>query len=311
MLQPPPINRALLYPVTTSVAVAATVVTGYWWTGHSIDSFDMNGEVWANWQLWRALTCILPHGNFFHLAFNLYWLWVFGTLVEHVYGHLKCAAIFLLLAFGSSLGEYAVFDGGIGLSGVGYGLWGMIWVLEQRDARFHGAVDYQTSQTFVIWFFLCIGLTMANIMPVANVAHGVGAILGVLLGFSISGDSSQKWKSILGLAALMGLLVLGATWFWPWVNISKYAEPKIEWAGYQALQQGDPAGAVKFLTLAVKMPHAPARAWYNLGVAYERSGQPAAALAAFEQAARMPEADAGMQQAVQDMKDLYQKSPAK
>jgi membrane associated rhomboid family serine protease len=309
MLKPPSLTSVLLYPVTTSVAVAAAGVTFYHWAGHSIDGLAMDVQVWANWELWRAFTSTLPHGSLLHLAFNLYWLWVFGTLVERVFGHFKCAAIFLLLAFGSMLAEFAVFDGGIGLSGVGYGLWGLIWALEQRDVRFHGAVDRQTSQTFVVWFFLCIGLTVTNIMPVANVAHGVGAVTGALLGFSLSGQGAKKWKSLGALVTLLTLIFLGATIFWPWVNCSKYAEPQVEWIGTNALEHDDPVRAAKFLAVATKMPHASARAWYNLGIAHERSGRPAAALAAFEHAAQMPDADAQMQKVAQGIQEIYQSMP--
>ena len=153
----------------------AITVTGLWWYGHTIDWTIMNNRVFAKWELWRTPTSTLPHDGIFHLAFNLYWLWAFGTLVERVYGHIRCAGIYLLLAFGSSLAEFSLFIGGIGLSGVGYGLWGMLWVLGKRDPRFEQAVDYQTSRLFVVWFFVCLALTVTGVMPVANVAHGVGA----------------------------------------------------------------------------------------------------------------------------------------
>ncbi len=182
MLKPPSLRSIPRYPVTAAVAIFAIVVTGLWWSGESIEAFFMDVRVWERWELWRAFTSTLPHANFIHLAFNLYWLWVFGAVLENVYGHLRFAGIVLLLALASGLAEFSIFYGGVGLSGVGYGLWGMLWVLERRDARFAGTVDSQTSRTFVIWFFICIGLTVAEILPVGNVAHGAGAVMGALLG---------------------------------------------------------------------------------------------------------------------------------
>jgi membrane associated rhomboid family serine protease len=302
MLAPPSLKNVPHYPVTAGVAAAAMVVTGMWWSGQNMDGFVMNGRVWTNFELWRALTCTLPHVNFFHLAFNLYWVWTFGTLVEREYGHLRCAGIFLLLAFGSSLAEFTVFSGGVGLSGVGYGLWGMLWVLEKRDPRFSEAVDYQTSRLFVIWFVLCIVLTIVNVMPVANVAHGVGAGMGALLGLAASGRSAVKWQSIAGVVAVMILGLAGSTVFWPWVNLSADAEPEVEWAGWEALSQNHDTNAVKLLEIATRMRHAPARAWYNLGVAYGRLGRFDEALAAYEHAAQMPDADSKTQQAAQELK---------
>jgi membrane associated rhomboid family serine protease len=304
MLAPPSLKQVPHYPVTAGVAAAALIVTGMWWCGQSIDGYVTNVRVWANWELWRALTATLPHANVFHLMFNLYWLWTFGTLVERVYGHFRCAAIYLLLAFGSSLAEFSLLYGGVGLSGVGYGLWGMLWVLEKRDARFAGAVDYQTSRLFVFWFFLCIVLTAANVMPVANIAHGVGAGLGALLGLAASSRGATKWNSLAGLVAAVTLCLAGSTVFWPWINLSAYAEPEIEHAGLEAIDSDDLPRAVQLLETSAHLRGAPARAWYNLGIAYQRLGKFEAASAAFDHAAQMPDADSDMQRVAQESKEL-------
>ena len=303
MLQPPSLTSLLRYPVTVSLAAIALAVTGLWWSGGDIDWLVMNGQVWAKWELWRALTCTLPHVNIFHLAFNLYWLWLFGTLIERVYGHLRFAGIVFLLALGSSMAEFSLLYGGVGLSGVGYGLWGLLWVLEQRDARFAGTVDRQTTLTFVAWFFLCIALTVTDVMPVANVAHGVGAGLGALVGLASSSQGALKWKSRAGLAVTLLLVAAGSTVLWPWINQSKYAEPEVERAGVEALQRGDNANAKRLLEISVRMNGAPARAWFNLGIAYQRLGLHADALAAYEHAARMPDATSDVRKTAQIMKE--------
>lgn len=303
MLQPPSLKHIPQYPVTTFVAGLALAVTGMWWSGQNIDGMVMNGQVWANWELWRALTCTLPHVNFFHVAFNLYWLWVFGTLVERVYGHLKCEGIYLLLAFGSSLAEFTFLSGGVGLSGVGYGLWGMLWVLEKRDPRFADAVDYQTLRLFIFWFFLCIVLTLANVMPVGNIAHGAGAIMGALLGLAATSRGALKWKSIAGLFAVVILSLAGSTVFWPWINLSPYAEPQVEQAGLDALNHNNAPRAVQLLEICTRMRQAPARAWYDLGIAYHHLRKYDDALAAYEHAAQMPDATVEMQEAAENMKD--------
>ena len=287
----------------------ALVVTGMWWSGQSIDPVVMNGQVWADFQLWRALTSALPHVNVFHLAFNLYWLWAFGTVVERVYGRLKCAGIFLLLAFGSSLAEFAVLSGGVGLSGVGYGLWAMLWVLARRDSRFSASMDYQTSQLFAVWFLLCIVLTITEVMPVANIAHGVGAVMGALLGLALSSRGALRSKCIAGLVAVVILGLVGSTALWPQVNLSTYAGLEIEHLGWKALDQDNPARAAKLLETVTSMKHAPARAWYNLGIAYDRLGKNRAALVAYEHAAQMPDADSSMKEAAKDMRN-YMTQPA-
>jgi membrane associated rhomboid family serine protease len=293
MLAPPSLRNAPYYPVTSSIAVASIAFTLIHW-GKPMDEFIMNNLVWEKWQIWRALTATLLHGGWLHLAFNLYWFWTFGTLIERVFGHLQSVAIFVLLALCSMLAEYTFLLGGIGLSGVVYGFWGMLWVLEKKDDRFRDAVDEQTSSTFVIWFFLCIGLTISGWMPVANIAHGVGAITGGLLGFAICGRRQVQRESIAGLVVILCLGVLGSTVYWPKANFSAFAKEEIEDAGLQALQNNEIPRAVKLLERAAHMRNAPARMWFNLGIAYRDAGRYPDAVVAFERAAKMPDADEDM-----------------
>ena len=274
-----------------------------YWSGQDVDALVTDYRVWDQWQVWRAVTSIFPHANFFHLAFNLYWLWTFGTLVDRVYGNWKCLGIYLLLSVTSMLAEFSLLNGGIGLSGLGYGLWGMLMMLERRDPRFADAVDRQTNQTFAIWFVLCVVLTVTNIMPVANIAHGVGAIIGILLGLAIVGPGDVKWKSRAGLAAIFCLSLLGATVFWPWINLSDRAGDEIEQAGITALAHDNAPRAIQLLTLSAHKRNAPARVWYNLGVAYERAGPLTNARIAFEHALDMPGADAQMRQAAESLRE--------
>lgn len=305
MLKPASLKSILRYPVTTSVAAVALVVTVSWWSGGDIDWLVTNVRVWEKWELWRALTSILPHVNFYHLAFNLYWFWVFGTLVERVYGHLRFAGIVTLLALGSSLAEFSLFYGGVGLSGVGYGLWGMLWALDRRDPRFAGAVDRETTRIFVAWFFVCIVLTVTDTMPVANVAHGAGAGLGALLGLASSSKGSLKWKSSAALVAALMLALAGSTVFWPWINLSPYAQEEIERAGVEALDRGDNEYAKTLLETSARMRGAPARAWYNLGIACHRLGRYEDALAAYEHAAAMPDSTSEFKETAQRMKEFW------
>jgi membrane associated rhomboid family serine protease len=169
-------------------------------------------------EFWRLVTSIFPHVGIWHLAFNVYWLWVFGTLVEQVYGHRKTAALILLFAIGSGLFEFALSVGGVGLSGVGYGLFGLLWILSQRDERFRDVIDRKTIELFVIWFFVCIVTTLTHIMPVANIAHGAGAALGILTAFAITLPDRRALSST-AVAAILLFGIWAATLGRPRVNL--------------------------------------------------------------------------------------------
>jgi membrane associated rhomboid family serine protease/Tfp pilus assembly protein PilF len=268
MRRPPPLASLSQYPVTGGIGLLAIAVTLVWWSGRDIEPLTMSLHAWRG-QLWRLVSSALPHLDLIHLAFNLYWLWVFGTLIEEVYGHIRTAALMLFLAAVSSAAEYAFFQGGVGLSGVGYGLFGMLWVLSRKDPRFVGAVDANTAWLFVGWFFLCIALTVADVWSVGNVAHGAGAAFGFLLGWCVV---ARRWRPV--VAGVVGLLVvviwLAASVGRPYVNLSRHLGAELAYLGYQDLEAGHNERALELYRQAVEQDDQQADWWFNLGVACQR-----------------------------------------
>jgi membrane associated rhomboid family serine protease len=194
------------YPVTSALALAAIGVSLLAW-GDPLwaDLLLADSRTWAG-QFWRPAASALAHGDPVHLAFNLYWLWVFGPRVEAAFGTRAAAGIFLLLAAGPSCAQHALSGPGIGLSGVGYGLFGLSWVLSWRDERFRRVMDGQTVALFVAWFLLCIVMTEAKAWNVGNVAHAAGAALGLLLGLALAAPGRRLAWAALAAAALACLV---------------------------------------------------------------------------------------------------------
>lgn len=283
MRPPPPLTEAHRYPVVSALGAAALAATIAWWCKRDIQPLVMSARFWPG-EPWRLVTSTWPHANVLHLAFNLYWLWVFGTLVEGALGSLKTLGILLLFAAGSSAAEYAFLHGGVGLSGVGYGLFGLLWVLSRKDQRFFGAVDRGTVQVFVVWFFLCLALTALKMMAVANIAHGTGATLGLLLGHALSGRESRRRASLAAAVALAALSVAAAGPGRPFVNLAGAAAEDLARDGTAALEQGDNERGAALLLKSLALNRQDARTWYNLGVAYSRLGREDEAGQAFESA---------------------------
>lgn len=214
MARPPPITLAPLFPVTTLVCGAAVVVSLSQMMGRSIDLFTIDDRVyWA--QPWRLISCAFPHGSPAHLLFNLYWCWTLGAVAEHILGHWRTALLVLIVAAGSSAAEYAFAVGGIGLSGVVYGLFGALWMLQRHVPKLRGIIDKSTIGVFIAWFFICIITTKLGWMNVANFAHGAGLLLGVLMGIAYAGP---PWKRALGWTGGIGLTVLFILCGWLWRN---------------------------------------------------------------------------------------------
>jgi GlpG protein len=282
MLTPPRLSDFPRYPVIGGTLLLATGVTIAKWSGFDVTPLIATAAL-RHGQPWRLITDILPHGDVLHLAFNLYWMWVFGAVIEEAFGHLKTAALLLLFAIGASALQYGFLSSGIGLSGVGYGFFGLLWMLSKYDRDFHDAIDPRTVQVFLFWFVFCIITTVTNILPVANLAHAGGLILGLLVGIAIGRPEQRALYSAL-TALAFGLMVWTATSGRPLVNVSGvggYDEARL---GVQALNGGHYQEAVRWLADATRYQPRNAGFWQVLAVAYERAGNHQAALDAIDRA---------------------------
>jgi membrane associated rhomboid family serine protease len=201
-------------------------------------------KVWDG-ELWRMLTCVFPHVHLLHLVFNLYWMWKFGSILEDWLGPVQYAVLCLLLAAGPAAAEFlATAVGGVGLSGVVYGFFGVLFAL-RHDKDFAAAeMQPRIVQFFIGWFFVCIALTYTKIMPVGNVAHGAGAVLGWLVGQAIL----TRWRVWLlaGLSALV-LALCATTLYMPWnASYSIYR-------GQKYVEQRDYARALYWYEMAYRV----------------------------------------------------------
>jgi membrane associated rhomboid family serine protease len=285
MRQPPKWTEFLKYPVIAGTGLLAVGVTLAWWVKIDVSPLIESAMV-RRGELWRLVTSIFPHLNALHLIFNLYWLWVFGTLVEEVYGHLKTAGLVLLLAVGPNALEYAFSTSGVGLSGVGYGLFGLLWILSRRDERFRDAIDARTVQLFVVWFFICIFLTLTGVMPVGNIAHGAGAVLGILTGYAIT-MPERRATIVAGVALILAFGFWASTVGRPKVYFSQYGAYDECKAGDDAMRVQHYDEALKWLQIASTYRSNPAVCLTDLGFTYERLGKGDQALAAYRKSAAM------------------------
>ena len=276
MRKPPSPKLALHYPVVSIVSFLAIGVSVAYWRGWNIAPLLETPAI-SQGQLWRLVTSILPHLNLLHLAFDIYWFWVFGTLIEEKLGHIKILALILLLAITSGAADFALMDGGVGLSGVGYGFFGLLWVLSKTDARFPNAVDKKTIELFVFWFFLCIITTYTGAMDVANLAHGAGCVLGLLIGGAMACQGRRRQLYRVAITMLTVVSLWGATFGRLLVNFSPNLGNELAWQAYMDLQHQHNRMAAKLLQQAIAHRKPEADWYYNLAVAQDRLGQVAAA----------------------------------
>jgi membrane associated rhomboid family serine protease len=270
-VRPKPVEHPhfLEYQVSLVLSLAAAGLSIKRFQGHDLSFLMLDYRVWPE-EPWRLLTCCLLHGNYVHLIFNLYWTLRFGYLLEPVFGTVAMLAIFVFLGAVSSAAQWAISGPCIGLSGIGYGLFGLAWALDRYHPSYRGIMDERTTVAFVIWFFLCIAATLTHTMPVANTAHGAGALLGGLLGLSLSPFPKRHVLGRAGLVALTSVILLASTVGRPYVNFSDARAWELAYDGYVALEREDLPAAQAALERSTEVDPDGPYAWHNLGVVYAR-----------------------------------------
>ncbi len=140
-------------------------------------------------QLWRLFTPIIIHFGILHIAFNMLWLYQLGSAVEQRQNSKRMLILVIVISVLSNLAQF-FWSGPIfgGMSGVVYGLLAYVWVQGKFNPRSGLELDQNTTIMMLIWFIVCwLGL-VGNI---ANMAHTVGLVCGVILGLFYS---PQFWR---------------------------------------------------------------------------------------------------------------------
>lgn len=164
---------------------------------------------------WALFTSTFVHLALWHMAFNVYWLWVLGSRLEKAIGSLSFLAFFVLAAVVSSAYQLAVSDStGIGASGVVYAIFGFMWPTRHRYPTFKEVLDVRTVQLFLVCLGVCVVATYLKVWDVGNAAH----ITGLLFGGAVAGAFALHFKPRLVLAALVVLVAFSIVpLYWcPW-----------------------------------------------------------------------------------------------
>lgn len=201
-------NRPLIaqIPVTFTLIVLSAIITLGTQYGKKLDAFagqvsivpEMTREgdytkFPANYrqlpgvtegEVWRLVTPAFIHFDPIHLILDMYWLVVFGGMIERVRGRRTMILLFLLTAIVGNLVQlYWRGPAFGGMSGVDAGLFGFIWISGQMDPD--GGLVLPQHLVFIMLAFLMLATT-GLMGPIANGAHlgglfaGMGAAAGAI-----------------------------------------------------------------------------------------------------------------------------------
>jgi membrane associated rhomboid family serine protease len=133
--------------VTRAIVVANVIVfvldgalstgSGFSFTGGAgplTEAGAVYGPAVAAGEWWRLGTAAFLHLGLLHILFNMYALWLFGPIMEQMYGHVEFAVIYLLCALGGNVLTVLAAPNvpAVGASGAIFGLFGLAFIVSRR-----------------------------------------------------------------------------------------------------------------------------------------------------------------------------------
>lgn len=97
----PPVVKNLL--IINGLFFLATLSMG---TAYGIDLTDFLGLHYFRsdeFRIYQVITYMFVHGNFTHVAFNMFALWMFGYLVENVWGSKRFLTYYIICGIGAAI----------------------------------------------------------------------------------------------------------------------------------------------------------------------------------------------------------------
>lgn len=145
---------------------------------------DFEALPWS--EPWRFITPAMLHFSVLHIVFNVFWWWYLGGRFERYYGTGWLVLAFCVCAIASNTAQFlesGPYFGG--LSGVVYGLFGIATIVGWKNPRHPLFLPNGLIIFMLVW--LVLGYTDLLWVNIANTAHTVGLLSGLLVGGAIRG----------------------------------------------------------------------------------------------------------------------------
>ena len=222
----------VLFGANVALFVAMVAAT---YVATNILSTDFSGEIEVHFganfgpytlsgQWWRLLTYMFLHGDFWHIAFNMWCLWDLGRLCESLYGRWTFAGIYLITGVAGGLASVAwnpqVLS--VGASGAIFGLAGALvasFYLGEFSLPRAALRGTLMSLAFFIGINVLFGagynLFVGDTGPgIDNACHIGGLVSGLILGALIARAAPEHDRPLrrASILLLVALIVAGSAW---------------------------------------------------------------------------------------------------
>jgi membrane associated rhomboid family serine protease len=172
----------------------------------------------ASGQYWRLFTSMFLHFGIFHLALNMYALYVIGNVVESELGRVRYLALFLVTGWFSSAIAYwltpplvstpagSILQISAGASGAIFGLFGVFLAYNYR--RRHLA--FYANRMRQMLMLIVVNMVFTFTIPgISWQAHVGGLIAGLIAGYAaLDGFGPRISRTVALVTSLAGLLAV-------------------------------------------------------------------------------------------------------
>lgn len=191
----PRITPAVKYLIIINVGISVfELLFGLKW----ITVFGLTPADFWRGHIWQVITYMFLHGGIFHLLFNMFVLWMFGSTLESIWGLRRFLTFYFICGTGAGLLNAVVTPGSqipmVGSSGAIYGLLMAFGILFPNQLIYVWGIFPVKVKHFVIIigvieFLLAMSATQSGI---AHFAHLGGMFFGLVY---------MKWEELRGLVS--------------------------------------------------------------------------------------------------------------
>src|SRR5579863_2913604 len=134
---------------------------------------------------YQLVTHMFAHGGFFHIFFNMYALWLFGSVLERMWGPRKFIIFYFVCGLAAGLTQMFFVPGGeaIGASGAIMGLLGAFAYTFPNTEFFILPIPFPIKAKYMAALFAAFDIFggFAGGDDVAHFAHIGGLVMGLIL----------------------------------------------------------------------------------------------------------------------------------
>ncbi len=153
-------------------------------------------------QYWRLITCMFLHVGVVHLLCNCYAIFIYGPVVERIYGRIRFILIYFISGIFGSLLSYALSPAAsAGASGAIFGLIGCMFYLRQRNREAFSKI-FGVNLFIVLGLNLFLGFVQSGIDNYGHIGGFIGGFLTAHLVGLLGEDVSIKKRTFTAIVML-------------------------------------------------------------------------------------------------------------